>query len=242
MGCDQNRAKTRKIVQTIPNDHEKLAWREGQTVLGVDEVGRGCLAGPLVAAAVILPIWATRSIKSRMLRDSKLMTALQREEAYEWIVAQCRYGVGIIHPRAIDRVNIWHATLLAMKRAIFGLFATNPAMQKPQVILVDAMPVNLFESAAYADIPVLSFPRAEQQSSSVAAASIVAKVTRDRLMERLASSFPAYALEQHKGYATKIHRGAISADGHAIIHRLSFLRSNKQKEERDDRGRQGTIC
>ena len=216
--------------------HEKSAWRQNLTLIGVDEVGRGCLAGPLVAAAVELPKWATRSPKMPVLRDSKQMTERQRVIACSWIMAQCQYGVGIIHPRTIDRFNIWGATLLAMKRAIFSLLATRPGAQAlPSTILVDAMPVDLFGSC-YVDIPIQSFPKAEDASLSVAAASILAKVQRDQLMSQLDAYFPAYGFGGHKGYATSIHRGAVCGNGHSLIHRLSFLRSKQESEAVDGVG------
>jgi len=220
--------------------HEKSAWRQNLTLVGVDEVGRGCLAGPLVAAAVELPKWATRSPKMPLFRDSKQMTEPQRVIACQWIIARCRYGVGIIHPRMIDRFNIWGATLLAMKRAIFSLLATRPGRQAlPDAIVVDSMPVDLFGSC-YVDIPIKSFPRAEQASLSVAAASILAKVQRDQLMGQLDPYFPAYGFGGHKGYATRVHRQAVCGNGHSLVHRLSFLRS-KQENEAADGVRQSSI-
>ena len=230
----------RHFIACSGDVHEKLAWRQNLTLVGVDEVGRGCLAGPLVAAAVELPKWATRSGNMPILRDSKCMTERQRLIAYQWIATQCRYGVGVIHLRGIDRFNIWGATLQAMQRAIFGLLATRPTQESvPGSILVDAMPVDLLRSC-YAAIPIQSFPRAEQASLSVAAASILAKVWRDELMAQLDTHFPAYGLAGHKGYATKIHRAAVLRDGHSLIHRLSFLRKKSEKQE-GDRGEQVTI-
>jgi len=222
--------KKRPFRPRSENTYEKLAWRQDLTLIGVDEVGRGCLAGPVVAAAVELPKWATRSIKMPLLRDSKQMTERQRVIACQWITARCRYGVGIIHPRIIDRVNIWGATLLAMKRAIFSLLAIMPEGQElPGGILVDAMPVDLLGSC-YGDIPIQSFPRAEQASLSVAAASILAKVQRDQLMEQLDAFFPTYGFSRHKGYATRVHRSELCSNGHSLVHRLSFLRSNQESE------------
>ena len=221
--------------------YEKSAWRANLGLIGVDEVGRGCLAGPLVAAAVELPQWATRSPKVPILRDSKQMTERQRLVSCRWIMDHCRYGIGIIHPRSVDRFNVWGATLLAMKRAIFSLLATRPAGVLPETIVVDAMPVDLFGSA-YASISICSFPRAEQVSISVAAASILAKVQRDQLMAQLDAYFPVYGLAGHKGYATRIHRGALLGNGHSLIHRLSFLSRQQREREVADSGRQSSIC
>jgi len=236
-----SRRKKRGFNPPAGDTHEKSAWRQNLSLIGVDEVGRGCLAGPLFAAAVELPKWAIRSKNMPILRDSKLMTEQQRLVASEWIMANCRYGVGVIHPRSIDRFNIWHATLLAMKRAIFGLLSQHSACNDSiAAILVDAMPVDLFGSS-YATISIFSFPRAEQASLSVAAASIVAKVERDQLMARLDTYFPAYGFAAHKGYATKVHRDAVLRDGHTLIHRLSFLRHGSDQET-DDGRKQGSIC
>jgi len=231
--------KKRHFVARAGDEHEKTAWRAGSTLAGVDEVGRGCLAGPLVAAAVELPIWATKSPETAILRDSKLMTERQRKIAHGWITEHCRYGVGIIHPRGVDSANIWQATLLAMKRAMYGLLVNRQKKANLRVILVDAMPLDLRDSCY--DIPVLSFPKAEQQSLSVAAASILAKVTRDQLMAQLDRYFPAYGLAGHKGYATAVHRTAILRDGHSLIHRLSFLR-RMLEEGSENGGTQQRLC
>ncbi|MCL5874871.1 MAG: hypothetical protein M1114_00160, partial [Candidatus Dependentiae bacterium] len=116
------------------NYFEKKAWEQGQLVCGIDEVGRGCLAGPLVTAAVILPEGKVH----RLLKDSKLMTLQERLDAYKWITKHCYYGFGIVNHRVIDSQNIWKATLIAMKRALMHALAVSP--RQPSAILVDAMP------------------------------------------------------------------------------------------------------
>jgi len=176
------------------------------------------------------------------LFDSKRMTERQRLVAYQWIIERCSCGLGIIHPRSIDKFNIWRATILAMKRAVFSLLSTrnSAAGPVPHAILVDAMPVDLVGSS-YVDMEIKAFPRAEEASLSVAAASIFAKVSRDRLMADLAGCFPSYSLASHKGYATRQHLSALSFHGHSLIHRLSFLRRKSMQESGDSEG-QGSIC
>jgi ribonuclease HII len=159
------------------------------------------------------------------------MSAEERLKAYAWITAHCRYQIGIVHHRIIDQHNIWHATILAMKKALVNLLAQ--LNKPPGAILVDAMPLKLSDTGFY-DIPVYHFPKGEQKSSSIAAASIVAKVTRDALMEKYETLFPGYDLKQHKGYATKIHQNHIHELGHSIIHRESFLGAFHTEIETDD--------
>ena len=204
------------------NFFEQDAWQRLSVVCGIDEVGRGCLAGPLVTSAVILPPKTTY----RRLKDSKLMTAKERTLAAKWIKKNCWYGIGIVHNRLIDQVNIWNATLLAMKKALVHALITCP--QRPSTILVDAMPLDTFDTG-YHDIPVHAFPNGEKKSSSIAAASILAKVTRDEIMRQFDPVFPDYKLAIHKGYSTKAHKAAVKELQHSIIHRISFLGNTLSK-------------
>jgi len=200
------------------NYFEQEAWAQNQVICGLDEVGRGCLAGPVVTAAVILP---PNKQPSRLLKDSKLMTPEEREKAVEWIDKNCWYSIGIVHHRIIDDRNVWHATLIAMKKALVHLLATSP--YTPSKIITDAMPLNLFDTA-HKDIPVHYFPFGERRSSTIAAASIVAKVKRDEMMRRMDKIFPGYLLASHKGYSTPPHKRIIRESGqHLIIHRDSYL-------------------
>src|SRR5579863_9600369 len=107
-------SKNRQTVNIKKNSFELAAWNDQRFVIGVDEVGRGCLAGPLVAAAVILPLNKAHS----MLKDSKIMTPIERLKAFKWIKKHCWYGIGIVHNRIIDKHNIWQATIIAMKKAL----------------------------------------------------------------------------------------------------------------------------
>ncbi len=193
--------------------YEKEAWERAELVCGIDEVGRSCFAGPVVAAAAILRPKA----KFKYLKDSKVLTAEQRELAYEWLMKNSTFAVGIMHHRIIDSKNIYRATLCAMKRALIQLLAHTPTL--PSIVLVDAMPVDV----SHIDIPVVHFPYGERQSASIAAASIIAKVTRDRLMARLDPVIPGYLFANNKGYGTLAHRKGIKEHGISFIHRLSFV-------------------
>jgi ribonuclease HII len=177
------------------NMYEAEAWANGELVLGVDEVGRSSLAGPIVAAAAILRPGAS----SRLLKDSKLLTLEERLKAYKWLLKNCVYGVGIMHHRRIDNVNIYQADLHAMHRAVMQVFACEP--KRPSVILVDAMPLK-FEDLK---LQVVHFAKGERKSISIAAASIIAKVTRDALMERIDLSILWHAVSsQSPGASGKL--------------------------------------
>lgn len=210
-------AKLRQKVNLSKNSHEFLAWANQGVVCGIDEVGRGCLAGPLVTCAVILHPNKTH----RMLKDSKLMTEPERLKAARWIVKNSWFSYGIVHHRIIDQHNIWQATLIAMKRAVINLLAISP--HKPQAILIDAMPLTL-QGTSFDSIPVHHFNKGESLSSSIAAASILAKVKRDGMMTAMGPILPGYLLEQHKGYSTAIHQKAVLELQRSIIHRQSFLK------------------
>jgi ribonuclease HII len=208
--------KIRQTGNIKKNSFELGAWAHQAVVVGVDEVGRGCLAGPLVAAAVILPI----NKAHRMLKDSKIMTADERNKAFSWIKKHCSYGIGIVHHRIIDKQNIYQSTLIAMKKAL--LHALQMSGSCPEAIVVDAMPLDLV-GTSFAEIPVYYFTKGETRSSSIAAASIVAKVTRDAMMESYNVAIPGYGLVDNKGYGTAVHTMALQRQHYSIIHRRSFL-------------------
>lgn len=228
---DQNIYPLKESLIFRKNSFEKEAWQQNLLVCGIDEVGRGCLAGPLVTAAVILPPHKTH----RMLKDSKVMSPEERLKAYAWITKNCWYAVGIVHHRLVDQHNVWHATLISMKKALLHLLAICP--QKPANIIIDAMPLELSDTS-YHGIPVHYFYKGETKSSSIAAASIVAKVKRDALMARFDPLFPHYQLASHKGYSTPQHKDALSLQKASIIHRTSFLRNLNLKDEDE----QQSIC
>jgi ribonuclease HII len=190
---------------------EREAHRRGfQLVSGIDEVGRGPLAGPVVAAAVILP----PKVELAGVKDSKRLTATQRELCCETILScACAVGIGCVEPAEIDRVNILQATFKAMIQAIENL--QNPP---PDFLLIDG-PYKLPLA-----IPQRGIPRGDQRSLSIAAASIVAKVHRDRLMGEYHALYPAYGFAQNKGYGTALHLEALRCHGPCPLHRLSFLK------------------
>lgn len=195
------------------NFYEKQTWSSDQLVCGIDEAGRGPLAGPIVAAAAILHPKA----KHPLLKDSKLLSQEQLQEAYTWLQKHCAYSISILDHKIIDRHNIYQATLLAMRRSINQLFAI--LRKEPALILVDAMPLTLNST-----IPIISAPFGETWSCSIAAASIIAKVTRDNIMRRLDTVFNQYKFKAHKGYATPAHYTALNVHGASLIHRQTFLR------------------
>ncbi len=175
-------------------------------VAGVDEAGRGPWAGPVVAAAVILNV----DFIPAGLNDSKKLTAAQRETAFILIMKTCSVGVGKASTAEIDRLNIRRATHLAMQRAVAALDC------KPATLLIDGNDAPDFKCITHTLI------KGDGRSLSIAAASIVAKVTRDRIMTRLADEFPYYAWHRNKGYGTTVHHQALKQHGPCPHHRMTF--------------------
>lgn len=217
------------------NSHENRAWERGLLACGVDEVGRGCLAGPLVTAAVILH----PNTQSVLVQDSKLLKYKNLVRASEWILDNSWYGYGIVSPYDIDRHNIYNATLIAMKRAIMQVLSIGPT-RKVATILVDSMPVRF--NSSQNNITTYYAPKGESWSSSIAAASILAKVKRDTLIGKMDSFIPGYRLCQHKGYATDCHCLALQKEGASIIHRNSFLGNVIPNKRNADDNNQTRIC
>jgi len=182
-------------------------------IIGVDEAGRGPLAGPVVAAAVAL----TSIYFKNRIDDSKKLTFCQREKAFGEIVKKSIFGIGIINEKIIDRLNILVATRKAMEAAIHALL--NKVKDFPQesiYVIVDGN-MNLDIKLPFTDII-----RGDSRSKSIACASILAKVTRDRIMSLYDKLYPQYGFLQHKGYPTKAHRLALERFGPSIIHRTTF--------------------
>ena len=176
---------------------------------GVDEAGRGPLAGPVCAAAVILP----RGLEIEGLDDSKKLSEKKREALFDVITEKAlAYGIAFAQVEEIERLNILEATFLAMNRAIEKLSI------KPELALIDG---NRNKGIT---VPSRCVVKGDSRCADIAAASILAKVTRDRLMLEMAETYPQYHFEKHKGYGTKLHYEAIRAHGPSPIHRLSFLR------------------
>lgn len=180
-----------------------------QIICGVDEAGRGPLAGPVCAAAVILP--PNADIPG--LNDSKKLSDKRRRELYPMIMEQAiAYGIGFADHKEIDEINILQATFLAMERAISQLSV------KPELALIDGNRKKDF------GIPVKTVVHGDSLSASIAAASILAKVTRDDLMLKMAEEYPQYGFEIHKGYGTKAHYQALAEHGPSPVHRMTFLK------------------
>ena len=188
---------------------ERGLWQRGlHRVAGVDEAGRGCLAGPVVAAAVVL----APDARIAGLDDSKKLSPAAREAVFEAVMAEAlAVGIGQGSPAEIDALNILHASLEAMRRAVYDLALT------PEVLLIDGN-----RAISEAPWPQETVVKGDARSLSIAAASVVAKVTRDRLMVRLHEAFPEYGWAGHKGYPTASHYAALRTHGPSPHHRRSF--------------------
>ena len=188
--------------------YEKKYYEDYDYICGIDEAGRGPLAGPVVAGAVILP----KGLKIPYLNDSKQLSAKRREELFDIIMEKAlAVGVGVASPERIDEINILQATYEAMRQAVAELKV------KPQILLNDAV-----------YIPGLNLPqekiiKGDAKSLSIAAASVIAKVTRDRMMVAYDEIFPEYGFAKHKGYGAKAHIEKIQSIGPCPIHRRSFI-------------------
>ena len=197
-------------------EFERVLWSQGiARVAGVDEAGRGPLAGPVVAAATILPSrWADAGLPAELagLNDSKQLTAPQREKYFEFLThcAEIEFGIALVDAGVIDEINILQATHRAMNDALAKL---NPL---PPHALVDGRPVKTLR------VPQTAIIKGDARSYSIAAASVLAKVTRDRLMLEAHAQWPEYGFADHKGYGTAKHLAAIAEHGACPIHRLTF--------------------
>lgn len=197
--------ETARIYQL--QQYERDYENEG-LICGIDEVGRGPLAGPVVAGAVILP----KNCEILYLNDSKQLSAEKREQLYDVILEHAvAVGIGIVSPQRIDEINILQATYEAMRQAIEKL---NP---QPTVLLNDAVRI---PQVAIQQVPII---KGDAKSVSIAAASIVAKVTRDRMMEQYEEVFPGYGFARNKGYGSKEHIETLQTMGPTAIHRRSFI-------------------
>jgi ribonuclease HII len=191
--------------------YEKEYWGKSyRNIAGIDEVGRGCLFGDVVAAAVILP----EGVVLEGVNDSKKLSPKKRDALYEEIMnVAVAVGIGYVDAPTIDQINIKQAARLAMKLAMEGLSTA------PDFLLVDAEKVDV-------PIPQLAIIKGDENSQSIAAASIVAKVTRDRLCQGIwDATYPEYGISVHKGYATKLHREQILLLGATPMHRKSFMKN-----------------
>jgi ribonuclease HII len=208
--------------QEVILQFEREYWNKGfNLIAGVDEAGRGPLAGPVVAAAVIFP----QNVNPFLFRDSKKLTEKKRKEFFFRIFEEAvSVGVGFADSLEIDKINILNATKLAVKRALFSLSV------EPEFLITDALKIEGFESRS------LVLVKGDERSFSCACASVVAKVVRDFIMEELAKVFPDYGFEKHKGYPTRFHIDRIEELGVSPIHRRSFGRV-REKGERQTGGK-----
>jgi ribonuclease HII len=195
----------------------KARDRGYKIIAGIDEAGRGPLAGPVVSAAVILPA----GVDLPGIDDSKKLTPAQRSRLYERLYGVARaIGIGVVDAAEIDRVNILQGTLHAMTMAVANL------QPQPDYLLIDGI------FTITVDLPQQTIKKGDALSISIAAASIVAKVTRDRIMSQVDSLFPEFGFSRHKGYPTKIHRAAIARHGCTPIHRRTFKGVREHFENR----------
>lgn len=188
---------------------ERAARERGcQVIAGLDEAGRGCLAGPVVAAACVIP----EGVLIAGANDSKQLTAQQREELFEALSnhPDIVLGVGVVYPDEIDRINIFQSSIKAM------LLAVEDLAVRPDHLLVDGLKL------PHATITSEKIIKGDTLSLSIAAASIAAKVTRDKMMVEYHRQFPNYGFDRHKGYATELHLAALGAHGPCSIHRRSY--------------------
>lgn len=199
--------RSRKSSADMATQQQSFTWDDARLVAGVDEAGRGPLAGPVVAAAVMLD--ETRPIHG--LADSKKLSAARRDSLYDEIRAHALCcSVAMASVEEIDRLNILQATLLAMRRAVEGL------RLKPQLVLVDGNRLPVLPVRAEAIV------QGDARVPAISAASILAKVTRDRWLDELHVEFPCYGFDQHKGYGTAQHLAALKQHGPCVAHRRSF--------------------
>jgi ribonuclease HII len=199
-------------MSQLPNldEEDKLKSQGYELIAGIDEVGRGALAGPVVASAVILPNTANLPWFG-LVRDSKELNSRKRESLFDLINKEAiAVGIGIVPPQIIDSINILKATRLAMMQAVEKL------PKQPNFLLIDRL------SLSQCPIPQRGITRGDKSCLSIACASIVAKVTRDRIMEELDIMYPGYGFAQHKGYGTRKHISCLQKLGPSPIHRLYF--------------------
>ena len=203
--------KEQERLEKLKEIENELYLKGAKRICGIDEAGRGPLAGPVVVAAVIMP----EDSFIEGVNDSKKVSEKKREKLYDEITSSAiAWGVGIIEPQEIDDINILNATKKGVTTALKEL------IEKPDIILVDAL-----TGIDTLGIPYQSIIKGDAKSYSIAAASIIAKVTRDRIMRQWDEIYPEYGFEKHKGYGTKAHIDAIKNIGICPIHRKTFVKN-----------------
>ncbi len=194
------------MIKDIYGYEEDLASKGYKYIAGCDEAGRGPMAGPLVASSVILPI----GYKLDRLDDSKKLTKKVRDELFDIIMRDAiEVSVTVVSVEDVDRLNVYAASKKAMTECV------KKFKNKADYVLTDCMPLDL-------DVPVLSLVKGDSKSASIAAASVIAKVTRDRIMEEIDKKYPMYGFKKHKGYVTKYHLEMLEKYGVSEVHRKSF--------------------
>lgn len=211
------RIEKQKLLLEEMLTYERQLWEQGYDIVaGVDEVGRGPLAGPVVAAAVVLP----QDFSILGINDSKKVTEKKREELFPIIKEEAvAYGIGIVNHQVIDEINILEATKIAMKKAITNLKIDleKKTGKSLKYILIDALTLDI-------DVPQMGMVKGDAKSVSIAAASIIAKVTRDHMMIDYDTKYPGYSFASNKGYGTKAHYEGLDSLGMCPIHRKTFLK------------------
>lgn len=201
----------------------KIEMEKHEMVCGIDEVGRGPIAGPVLACAIIMP----RDQFIGGVKDSKKLTAKKRENLYKEILDSClALGIGMVDEKIIDQINIRQATLLAMQKAYYGLKDKEGNPVKADLVMVDHEKPEI-------GCMEIALDKGDDRVYQIAAASIVAKVTRDRIMVEFGEKYPEYAFKSHKGYGTKKHYDAIKMYGLLPIHRRSFIHGDFLFEHKD---------
>ncbi len=200
------RVKEKEEFKVLTQYEDNLRLQGFNLIAGIDEVGRGPLAGPVLTAAVILPV----DFYLAGLNDSKKISESKREEYHDYIQEHAvSIGIGMVHADEIDSINIYEATKRAMNEAVANLFI------RPEYLLIDAMKID-------SPYPSQSIIKGDSKSISIAAASIIAKVTRDRMMKEHAEEYPGYGFEKNAGYGTKDHLNGLKKHGVTPLHRKSF--------------------
>ncbi len=212
--CSQALKRKKALEQEKERMYEMFSfermYEDRGLIAGIDEVGRGPLAGPVVTCALILP----KECDILYINDSKKLSAAKRDELYEILIKEAvEYSIGIEGPEVIDEINILQATLSAMRKSVLNL------KSKPGILLCDAVHIPEI------DIEQVSLIKGDARSASIAAASIVAKVVRDRMMEELDKEYPQYGFVSNKGYGSKEHIEALKKYGPCPIHRRSFIKN-----------------
>ena len=198
-------------LNKLKEEEQKLYSGNIEYICGIDEAGRGPLAGPVVVGAVIMP----KDSFIEGVNDSKKVSEKKREKLYDEITENAiAWSVGIVDQKTIDEINILNATKLALKKALEGL------KQRPDIIMVDAL-----DKMDTLGIPYISVIKGDAKIYSISAASIIAKVTRDRIMREWDEVYPMYGFAKHKGYGTAMHIQALKENGPCMLHRRSFIKN-----------------